>query len=275
MGMTMASLDRFHQPYQKELPRFSLFQGPESCCGQQSVCSRCRLSCSSPVRVWRRRRRSPGVRPRRYPDPSDVLTEGGLVDSVMFSNANPNSSTTVNGVTFDRAVYPGGGPPYPENSAAGKISTLEDNSQASNAPATGNMNYDTLLSYESYTTPGNYYNIMINGLTAGHEYSVQLWVDDQFSTSNPGQNDLFLYGGPAQTDGVLVPNGDYIIGHFTADGTTETFQWGGNPVSDPTFAYGTLDALQVREVPEPSTLVAFVGMGVMGLFLIMRRRRSA
>jgi hypothetical protein len=208
--------------------------------------------------------------------PTDVSAVGSLVDSIMFSNTNTNTAVTVNGVTFDRAIYPGGGPPYPLNSAAGNISTLEDDSQASNAPTTGDPNYDKLLSRESFTTPGNVYNITLSGLTAGQYYLVQAWVDDALASGHTGQNDLYLYGGAAHTDGVLVTNGDYITGYFTASGSTETLAWGGNPgAASDQFAYGTIDALQVRDVPEPSSLVALVGLGAMGLFVAVRRRRKA
>jgi hypothetical protein len=188
----------------------------------------------------------------------------------MFSTNNANASTTVNGVTFNRAVGPG------ETSAAGHISTQEDADQASGAVLTGNGSYDKLLSDESYTIPGHVYNITLSGLTAGQYYLVQAWVDDSYASGHTGQNDLYLYGGASNTDGVLVPNGDYITGYFTADATTETLAWGGNPAetsSNPVLAYGTIDALQVRAVPEPSSLVALVGLGAMGLFVVVRRRR--
>jgi hypothetical protein len=218
--------------------------------------------------------------PTTISGPSDVSNVGGLVDSIMFSSNNANASTTVNGVTFARATNPSGNT---ETSAAELITTTQDADQYSNAAPTGNGNYDKLLSRESYTIPGNVYDIKLSGLTIGQYYSVQAWVDDSFATSNPGQNDLYLYGGDTQvsmvrvlTDGVLVPNGDYIIGHFTADATTETLAWGGNPnTTDPTFEYGTIDALQVRAVPEPSSLIALGGLGAVGLLWAARRRRKS
>ncbi len=208
--------------------------------------------------------------PHAISGPSDVVNTGQLFDSIMFSSNNPNASTTVNGVTFDRAVFPGGAAPYGQNSAAGNIQTLEDNDQPTSAPTTGNAAYDKLLSTESYTNPGSQYNITLSGLHVGQNYLVQAWVDDQFST-NPsfaGQNSLSLNYG--QANAIVVPNGDYIVGRFTADATTETLTWGGNSGG---YAWSTIDALQVR-TPEPSSMV-LCGLGAVGLLVAARRRRKA
>jgi hypothetical protein len=211
---------------------------------------------------------------------SDISTEGTLVDSILFSGGNHytgatgngNPSATVNGVTFAKALNP---TTNVETSLAGLISTQEDNDQnAGRNPL--DANYNKLLSGESYTNPGDYYNITLSGLTVGQTYLVQAWCDDSTFNNHNGQNDLYLYGGAGHTDGVLVPNGDHITGYFTADATTETLAWGGNPAElgvNNGLAYGTIDALQVREVPEPSALAALVGLGAMGLVLVVRHRR--
>ncbi len=213
---------------------------------------------------------------------SDISTEGTLVDSILFSGGNKITgatgnafaSTTVNGVTFAKALNP---TTNVETSVAGLISTQEDNDQNTGRSPTSDPNYNHLLSGESYTNPGDYYNITLSGLTAGHTYELQAWVDDS-TVTNPGQNDLYLYGGAGHTDGVLVPNGDHITGYFTADATTETLAWGGNPaefaLGNDGLAYGTIDALQVREVPEPSSLVALGGLSAIGLLCLAPPRQS-
>jgi hypothetical protein len=203
--------------------------------------------------------------PVKISGPTDVSTDGSLFDSIMFSTNNHNASTTVNGVTFDRAVGPG------ETSVAGHISTTEDSDQSTSlAPGpTGNAAYNALLSWESYNQPTHVDDISLSGLTIGSTYMVQAWVDDSTS-NNPPQNDLFLSVPSSAGDTVLVPNGDYITGLFTADSTTETLAWGGSPAGN----YSTIDALQVRVVPEPSPLVALGGLGAIGLLCLVRRRAN-
>jgi hypothetical protein len=59
--------------------------------------------------------------------------------------------------------------------------------------------------------------------------------------------------------------GQYLTGTFTADAATQGIVFNG---VTPLFA-----AYQVREVPEPSTLI-LAGTGIIGLLLCIRRKRK-
>ena len=107
----------------------------------------------------------------------------------------------------------------------------------------------------------------LGGLTPNHSYLLQLWVNDSRGSYGPrseyfdGQTDKTI---PYDTgNGVL---NKYIIGRFTATGSTQSFTINGSP----SFM---VNAYQLRDViPEPSTTV-LLGMGLLGL--LARRRLRA
>jgi hypothetical protein len=199
-------------------------------------------------------------------DDSDVSTNGDLVWAYNFGTT---SAATVNGVTFTGV-----------NTATTTGITTDMTSGIANF---GNSigTYASLSSaYQALVGPGGYktgtagfYNL--TGLTQGHTYEVQFWVDDSRSRESRGdfwfrQLTLDNSGDPAivvdynvtDTDGDV---GQFIIGTFTADATEEQLI---------SFVSGApqLNAIQLRTtaIPEPATigLVAAFGGGI----LIIRRR---
>jgi MYXO-CTERM domain-containing protein len=83
---------------------------------------------------------------------------------------------------------------------------------------------------------------------------------------NGNRADLTASGGPD----LLATPGQFVIGTFLADSTTESFTF-----TSPSDANPIVNAIQLRDIttPEPSSVVALWGLGAMGVLLTARRRR--
>ncbi|MFM7244595.1 MAG: PEP-CTERM sorting domain-containing protein [Planctomycetaceae bacterium] len=120
----------------------------------------------------------------------------------------------------------------------------------------------------------------LGGLTAGQQYRIQWWTSDPANsqgvlnetfattTATSGTSSVTLDSNSTNANGGL---GQYVIGTFTADATSQTFDL--NSPSGNTSPL--IDGFQLRTVavPEPSTwvLAATAALG----FAVAARRRSA
>ena len=142
--------------------------------------------------------------------------------------------------------------------------------------------------------------LTFSGLTAGLDYELQIFTNDARGGNGAGGRDnLWQVGFSDGVDpidltapaGVSILNnrdpdtltgetsGNFIIGTFTADGTTQSFDFAGTRNAFTSIAGGQsqINALQLRDVtatavPEPGSL-AVLGLG--SLVMFRRRRRSA
>lgn len=106
----------------------------------------------------------------------------------------------------------------------------------------------------------------ISGLTDGQQYQVQFFFTDARGCCN-GRTQTFgntVADGGVASAALTAGTGEFVIGTFTASGTTQDFVIGGGP------AQNHVNAFVVASVPEPSS-AALLGLG--GLALIMRRRK--
>jgi len=124
--------------------------------------------------------------------------------------------------------------------------------------------YQTILKSAVSTGLGTA-TMTLGGLSTGQAYLVQLWAHD--ARYNVGTRSQIFDGNEstvmtyahADNEGSL---GQYIIGRFTADATTQSF----------TITSGEsvmVNAYQLRAVPEPATICALFGIAVP---MLLKRR---
>lgn len=224
-----------------------------------------------------------------------VSTNGTLAAAYNATNLTGGGSTggdtTVNGVTFVAAEV--------GTTLAGPTGeTITLNNGGNNEGAFGDGQFNS---------NGNIFNLLqggsfnINSVTLGSLvpntiYEIQIFSHDgrssranaaaAFGDANGGISggvDLNNDGTNITTGPSPGGTGDYIIGTFTATGTTNTFDvLGDGNITDnggvPNYATGisqaAINAIQLRAigvaVPEPSSLSL---LGLMGVGMIVRRRR--
>jgi hypothetical protein len=219
---------------------------------------------------------------------TDVDTVGTLVYAFNFGSGTTATTQTINGVTFQPFAI--------DNNAFSNIATVGDvtltesngyliadiDTGSANAPFTGlSANYRSLLSTEVYSSNLATMQIDLGGLTDGTDYRLQWWTNDSSNYLYAGSpffedvicggdlGDVTLDSNTSNTDGGL---GQYVIGTFTASGTTARFTLTGSGTG--AWQFPMMNALQVRAVPEPSTCVMALAGLACGGYSMWRRRRA-
>ena len=180
----------------------------------------------------------------------DIDNTGTLL--YAFQYGLETSDLTIDGVTFADVSNGSSGTSFTSDSASFQQTDV------GTVPGTSG-DYETLLRQNAYNTQDNN-PWTLTGLTSGNEYLVQFWsADVRF-----GATQYTTYeGGGSTSDQLLQSTGQYVIGTFTADGTTQEINMG-------TDNQGILNAMQLRAVPEPATAGLLAAAGT--LLLIFRRR---
>jgi hypothetical protein len=196
---------------------------------------------------------------------TDVLNLGSTFAAANFGGAGV-PSTTVNSVTFSGFAVTG----TPMSVTQGNI-TLSTLTSLSGSATIGSSasppfsalttSYKTLLGPAVSTTVSegtvsNSLQVTVSNLTVGQPYELELF-SNLSSIANTSAVDIS--GGPAlrsnATD-TVGGTGQYALGTFIADGSTQSFTVSGDPAGD----YGgigslvELNAMQVRSVPEPDSV---------------------
>lgn len=182
---------------------------------------------------------------------SDVSTLG---TSFIAYNIGSTTDYTINGVFFD-----------------GITSGFSNSGTAYNgygSLAGSDADYGAALSTGMYFTGNNQpaENMTISGLEIGQEYQIQAWFNDQRDLAATGTTTLSSAGGNSVGLVSSTPGGQYALGTFTANATTQVFTIHGANTG------ATLNMFQVRNitaVPEPSAAL----LGGLGLLALLRRRR--
>jgi len=217
-----------------------------------SFLAACALPASAATITWQT--------PQDITGESDVENLGLVVTAV---NVGSTSGVTVNGVTF--------------GADDGKVTT-NGTQRPDFAPSPDpsiSANYHTLL--DSIRTNGS--NISISGLTSGTEYQVQIWVNDSRYPNTATRQTTFSAGNTsgyvqASRDDTQYHLGQFVIGTFTADGTTQTITYQGYNGDDPPTPLADanyVNALLVTTVPEPGS-AAFLGLLLCGAGFLRRRK---
>ncbi|MDB0068295.1 PEP-CTERM sorting domain-containing protein [Akkermansiaceae bacterium] len=221
-------------------------------------------------------------------DASFISTNGVLVDA-----ANGGGTTvTVNGVLFSgiTGTQSGG-----QNLVSGNFSFLNHNDNGSafgqGGFSGGTADVGTLIQSAIWGAQG----VTLTGLTSGNVYEIQILTND--ARNNRSDNFISGYGDGVNAGSPAViaimnnqPNatgdgptgtgdnsGQYVIGTFTADATTQTFEsFGTNSgvVGNLTLndSRAQFNGIQLRNlsIPEPSSIL-LTGLAALGF--IGRRRR--
>ena len=188
----------------------------------------------------------------------DIAATGGEVAVALNGG---NASITVGGVTF-----------APSDLGSGEfIGALAGRTS-------GDATYDELLNSMTYGG-GTSTTLELTGLTPGRDYLLQIWYTDLRESSSDGRTMTFSGPGrvavageetaPALSEADVIGNmagtdpagflGQYVVGTFVATASSETLRLETNG-----FGNAHLNALLVREVPEPAT-AALLAIGLLGL----------
>lgn len=159
--------------------------------------------------------------------PSDVSTQGSYFGSWAPYSSSP---LTVNGVSFQNFTdLPGFG--YTGFNAG--YTSFPD-------PETEDENYNTLLECGAYEYPGPACSFSWGGMTPGHTYLIELWVNG----NDPLRTET-LTGGTNTSGTIDYEPGQYVIGAFTANGPgQETIMLNGESGDD----YPQVNLVQVRDI---------------------------
>jgi hypothetical protein len=188
---------------------------------------------------------------------SDVFTTGTYVDAFQAAtggyNGKPDSNQTVNGVifhindtyTFSDGTFSLSGPGGVGDGTDGDYPGVSD-------PA-----YADVLADCAYS--GNDITVTMSGLISGAKYEIEVW--------NSTPYDDTILKGSTVGDTQYLDIGEYALGTFNA-GATNSFTFGNGPARS---GVGTIDAIEIRQVPEPSTY-ALMGLGLLALGMIAGRR---
>lgn len=241
--------------------------------------------------------------PQKISGDADVSLNGTLVRAL---NATPTNTilamdVTLNGVTFVAArkngsglyVAPGGDTFQPTDTSsvgptAGGFQAFGQGGAPFSALSAAYSNLLCTAYWNDGTDIGNTwaatagYAWTLNNLTVGKTYALQVWVNDS-RLSNLGQNNPGLFTGVMDTNGnsvnlehnvdnVLGGVGQYVIGTFTADATSQALKLvGGNAVGadlSGSTATSLLNAYQLRDI-SPAGAPRFTSVMPSGLAIIL------
>jgi hypothetical protein len=224
--------------------------------------------------------------------PTTVASDGDVDTTgtpVYAYNIGPSGvqSTTINGVVFNAFAFPGqldalntvtvGSVNFTESPANLQSYDLSSSATPFSSLSTA---YKAMLSNGGTALLDNTITATLGGLTVGQAYRLQWWTSDPansqgvlnetFATTiaTSGSNAVTLDSNSTNTDGGL---GQYVIGTFTADSASQTFDLN-SPAGNTS---PLINGFQLRAVavPEPSTFVmAALGLAAASLCRFAGRR---
>jgi autotransporter-associated beta strand protein len=150
-----------------------------------------------------------------------------------------NSAQTVNGVAF---TAPGSGV-----TAYGFYTSFTGFLTNTAAPATNlTAEYQAVLTGGNYSSGATACSVVLNNLTLGEQYQVQIWVNDSRSAGIGRTETLGSVTLDYNTTDLVGGLGQYTIGTFTADATSQTNTLLGS-------ASTQINAIQLRDLGLPAT----------------------
>ena len=195
-------------------------------------------------------------------DVSQVSTRGTLVEAGNLAGTDIEAegyvvNPLVNGVQFTHVTD----------------LLSQDHSKADFNPAGAGNDYDELLSTLDYSPTADSVELAVGLLTPGQLYEIQIWyTDGRIRNGAPRYGTRYMYfddghgnvSGGVNAVGVLE-QGQFVKGVFTANIAQLNLNITAEGTDD-----AHMNAYQIREVPEPATMV-LLGMGSL---LVLRRRKA-
>ena len=174
--------------------------------------------------------------------PTTISWDTDVTNSGTALYAYAGRATTVNGVSFAAGSSGTTWGNVSFTSFGGYVSVF---GSAASPFGTLSSVYSNVLSTAAWGN-GTSGTVILNGLTSGHIYTVQIWVNDsrggyQYrneAVSSTGGNTVTLYFAPNSNSAGAV--GQYVVGTFTASGTSQSFSINGNAVVQ-------INAISVRD----------------------------
>ncbi len=207
---------------------------------------------------------------------ADVSTDGTLVGAFSVGDTGV-ASLTVNGVLFQGLEVPFSS----MSGTSGNFSLVSEGPSVfisyntefgpvtPTAPPFSGLSagYQTLLGAGAFSDYQTTFNLTISGLIPLQTYQFQWWAN----TSGPAGaaytvhsaiagNSVSLNDNSTGVDGGL---GQFAIGNFVADGTSQTIRFASASPTN-TNSSVQLNAFQLRQVPEPSSL-SLLGLALMAI----------
>jgi hypothetical protein len=196
---------------------------------------------------------------------ADVTTSGSLVGALVLGGTG---TTTVGGVTFT------GFSPATSGSASGNFTFTNSGAAAfqtfnvasASAPySTLSTSYQNLLSDITFLDNPTTTTLTMNGLSVGASYTFEFWWEISNFTQNFPETANGMGGTvtvSSNTTGAIGGVGQFAIGTFTADTTSEAITFSGAAPGQP----DGMNAFELRQtaaaVPEPSTLILTFAAGL-------------
>lgn len=218
-----------------------------------------------------------GLGPITISGDSDVSTDGSLLAAYNFG-AGTTGTTVINGVTFDNVLptnFTNSAPSVTVGTGAGSLTIASSTLLSANVFGTGSTPYASLsapyralLESSVWNDSGGNRDITftINDLTPGQQYQIQIWVNDARSygvtrtTTFTAGNSVVIDQNTGSGDGGV---GQFAIGTFTADSTTQTFVGSSG-------ASTNLSGYLIAAVPEPRATGATMGLALLALIALRR-----
>ncbi len=185
---------------------------------------------------------------------SDVYIGGAF--AYAFNWNTISATQTVNGVTFTGSTATSGG--GTAITFTGSFGAVIANAQTFTSTSTPFSNLSTAYqgvlsgadltsaSATSTTPTGSVITVTLNSLTSSHAYAAEVWVENPLGLAGPSRTENIAGGNGvtlsvnSATAGAL---GQYILGGFIANGTTQQFT-----VTGGTGAIAQINAIEVRDV---------------------------
>ncbi|NNM88506.1 MAG: PEP-CTERM sorting domain-containing protein [Phycisphaerae bacterium] len=176
---------------------------------------------------------------------SDVATGGSLVEAYSFNATGSATSPDVNNVIFTgvkagaHTLTFGSNSDTLVDSVTGTANLGGYNGYGSPTALSSLTAYDSLLTsgaYDSTSTNNGTLTLSLNNLTAGNTYQYEMWVNDtrvnsiiaqRFVNVTAGNTVGLYYQTPASTS-ATKNGGEFAIGNFTADATSQVITIAGN-----------------------------------------------